>query len=258
MLALWQVEDDLDARLAALRERQRDDRQEASLAGWDRAVEQFARAILTITGFVRHQRGEWRRRTMNQITDATKTPGSSSRNPLSPDVEAIRLRIASGDLSLTSAEARKMIQATPELARVRSTPAEDLVTCLVSRYYGNVVEQESIRYQVEELRQDLAGPQPTVMEALLAERAAVCWLAVNVIERAAESVQNSTLADVVARQRKIDGAHRRFMSAIKTLATVRKLALPDIKVLVNRRATHLSQATRAQDHVIELRSAEDD
>ena len=77
------------------------------------------------------------------------------------------------------------------------------------------------------------------MEALLAERAAVCWLACNCFERAAESAQNLTIADGMYRQRKIDGAHKRFLASLKTLATVRKLALPDLKLTIDRRSVHV-------------------
>ena len=77
------------------------------------------------------------------------------------------------------------------------------------------------------------------MEALLAERAAVCWLAVNEYERAAETTQGLMMADAVFRQRKIDGAHRRFLSALRTLATVRKLQVPDFNINLDQRSVHV-------------------
>ncbi len=248
--ALGLVEQDLAARIEASRAREQDQEQDRRLDAWDRAVEQLARAVLALAGYRRHHRGQWRH-TMDPTTLATQP--QPSRHPLSPEVLAIQARIPQGDLCLTSAEARKMIQAVPEFAKLRQTPAGDLLDCLVRRYYPNVLEQELVRHQVEQVRLDLAGPTPTHLEALLAERAAVCWLACNVYERAAESVQDLKLADGMYRQRKIDGAHRRFLSAIKTLATVRKLQLPDLKILVDQRAIHRGRHPSAPgDRVIEI------
>lgn len=248
--ALRLVEQDLTARIDAIRERDRDRDQDRSLDGWSRDVEQFVRAVLTIAGFHRHHRGQWRR-TVDPTTPAIQP--QPVRRPLSPEVEAIRARVARGDLDLTSAEARKLIQAIPEFATLNQTPADDLLDCLVRRYHGHVIQQESVRAQVEQVRADLVGPNPTRMEALLAERAAVCWLACNVHERAAEQAQNLTPADGRYRQRKIDGAHRRFLSAVKTLATVRKLRLPDLMVVIDRRAERAGgRAVQPDERVIEI------
>jgi hypothetical protein len=62
------------------------------------------------------------------------------------------------------------------------------------------------------------------LERLLAARVAVCWAAVNEYER-----RHWTLKDQLSinqadyQQRRIDAAHRRFLSATKTLAIVQKL-----------------------------------
>jgi hypothetical protein len=69
------------------------------------------------------------------------------------------------------------------------------------------------------------------IERLLAERAALCWFCVNQYE-ASYSQQRSTLAIAQAesQQRRIDRAHHRFLTAVRTLAQVHKLALPALQV----------------------------
>jgi hypothetical protein len=48
-------------------------------------------------------------------------------------------------------------------------------------------------------------------------------------------------------QKRIDAAHRRYLSAIKTLATVRKLALPALQVNIARRQVNVLGPTAAPD-----------
>ncbi|QDV34101.1 hypothetical protein [Tautonia plasticadhaerens] len=90
--------------------------------------------------------------------------------------------------------------------------------------------KESLRLRLGEVRRDLEGPNPTPMERLLAERAALCWAEVNIRQTNYEQSKDLTLRQAEFHQRRIDAAHRRFLSAIKTLATVRKLALPALRV----------------------------
>src|SRR5437899_2186525 len=79
---------------------------------------------------------------------------------------------------------------------------------------------------------ELAGPNPTPLERLLAERATNCWLQVYRYELAFEQARDLTIRQAEFHQRKIDGAHRRYLSALKTLATVRKLGLPAVQINV--------------------------
>lgn len=96
----------------------------------------------------------------------------------------------------------------------------------------NLVIKESLRLRLEEVRRDLEGPDPTPMERLLAERAAICWAEVNIRQTNYEQAKDLTLRQAEFHQRRIDAAHRRFLSAVKTLATVRKLALPALQINV--------------------------
>jgi hypothetical protein len=64
------------------------------------------------------------------------------------------------------------------------------------------------------------------LEQLLADRVVVCWLQVSCYDGMLAQTHEYTTAKVRMLQQKQDAAHRRYLSAIKTLATVRKLLTP--------------------------------
>jgi hypothetical protein len=99
---------------------------------------------------------------------------------------------------------------------------------------GNVLVKEAIKKRISEVRAELEGPDPAPIESLLAERAAICWFIVNWYEdRFVNSVDASiTQADYF--QRRLDRAHRRFLSAVETLARIRKMALPALMLNIAR------------------------
>jgi hypothetical protein len=75
-------------------------------------------------------------------------------------------------------------------------------------------------------RDELAGPRPTPIEALLAERVMACWLAVQHAEQlyARQDVPDWCRED--QHQRRIEYANRRLLNSLKSLALVRRLAVP--------------------------------
>ena len=97
----------------------------------------------------------------------------------------------------------------------------------------NLSFREAITRKLELLRAELAGPAPAPLESLLVERVAACWLQLHLADiRLSQHEHNLTLAQAEYYDRAIDRAHKHYLSAIKTLALVRKLALPVlVKVL---------------------------
>jgi hypothetical protein len=90
-------------------------------------------------------------------------------------------------------------------------------------------------------RRELAGPAPSALEAILAERLAICWLAVHMYEAVYARLHGSlSIAEDEFHQRRIDAAHRRMLAAARTLAAIRKLEMPSLQVNVaqNQRITN--------------------
>jgi hypothetical protein len=110
--------------------------------------------------------------------------------------------------------------------------AEWLKRTIVRKVAGdNIAFQEAIVRKLESVRSELAGPDPTPMERLLAERAALCWWLVNWYENAVQDCDRLSIAQANYHQAKIGRAHARFLSAVRTLAQVRRLALPALQLI---------------------------
>jgi hypothetical protein len=77
---------------------------------------------------------------------------------------------------------------------------------------------------------ELAGPSPSPIERALAETAATSWFAFRLHEAhyaaCVTAEGGMTLAQSEHAQRRIDRAHRRYLTTLKTLAAVRRLAVP--------------------------------
>jgi hypothetical protein len=103
----------------------------------------------------------------------------------------------------------------------------------------NLAMAEGIRLRLAGLRSELAGPDPTPLIRVLAERAALCWCAVNEFERRYLSLDEITSRQAEWLDRRINSAHRRFLSAMKVLATVRKLAIPALQLNIAKKQINM-------------------
>jgi hypothetical protein len=111
------------------------------------------------------------------------------------------------------------------------SPAEWLRQSLILQASeGNVLAQEAMRRKIATVRAELEGDSPTPVERLLAERASLCWFMVYWYESTYANADGWPKHQVELQQRKIDRAHARFLSAVRTLAQVRKLAVPALQV----------------------------
>jgi hypothetical protein len=102
---------------------------------------------------------------------------------------------------------------------------------------GDAKTKARLKDEIRIFADELAGASPNPVERVLAETAATCWFAY----RMHEAQYAGTLSDSGMRlaqsehdQRRMDRAHRRFLSALKTLAAVRRLALPALQINVAR------------------------
>ena len=89
--------------------------------------------------------------------------------------------------------------------------------------------REAVIQKLDNIRAELEGPSPTPIERLLAERASLCWFIVHWYENVYVNSEKWPIWQVDLQQRKIDKAHARFLSALRTLARVRKMALPSLR-----------------------------
>lgn len=118
-----------------------------------------------------------------------------------------------------------------ELIEAYGSPAGWMEGRLIQQSAGkNLAMKEAMTRKLENLRAELSGPSPTPLEKLLVDRAVLCWFVVHTYEARYENASDMTIRQGEYHQRRIDKAHARFLSAVKALAVVRKLALPALQV----------------------------
>ncbi|MDR3633357.1 MAG: hypothetical protein P4L84_05930 [Isosphaeraceae bacterium] len=152
----------------------------------------------------------------------------STENLAEPPVVVIELqelldRARKGDQAVLPL-LREVLDDRPELWQHYGDLARNAQQAWIKLTAGNdLYRSESLRRHLDELITDLAGPNPTPLERLLANRAATCWLQV---EHAGVSVVASAEAGLKVldfQDRRQDRAHKRYLQALGALAAVRKL-----------------------------------
>jgi hypothetical protein len=110
--------------------------------------------------------------------------------------------------------------------------AKNALEALIKQITDRPRQREAIRRKVAILTDELAGPNPTVIEKLLAGRVALCWLDCYYMDTMSYLSMGVDGPDFMLGeyyQRRQNRAHRRYLSACKALATCRKLALPAVR-----------------------------
>jgi hypothetical protein len=143
--------------------------------------------------------------------------------PVVEDLNSLVKRARGGDETVLP-QLREMLDTRPELwqhfgnlavhareAWLRVISADDLAL------------KESTARKANDLARELAGPEPSVVERLLAERAVLCWMQLAHADAlAAQSLsQSKHLGDFWAKRQA--GAHRRYLTSLAALVTLRRL-----------------------------------
>jgi hypothetical protein len=148
-------------------------------------------------------------------------------------LEKLLDRAQKGDTSTLPA-VREMLQTPTVVDAFGGNLAQQAELSLVNAAAGdNLVFREALTRKLELIRAELAGPSPTPLERLLVDRIVTCWLQLSDADVRAAQAKDLSPAWAEFYQRRMDRAHRRYLSAIKTLATVRRLALPVLIGQVN-------------------------
>jgi hypothetical protein len=102
---------------------------------------------------------------------------------------------------------------------------------------GDPLVKEATVVRAERMALELAGENPTPLEVLLSERVASLWILVELQEALTAAFYYNKggrmpMSAALQMARLQEGAHRRYLAAIKTLAQVQKLQGPS-RVQVN-------------------------
>jgi hypothetical protein len=119
---------------------------------------------------------------------------------------------------------------------------------LINKFSGkNLLYKESLTRKLDLLRDELAGKSPTPLECLLVERIVACWLHLHHLEVIYAGKESMSLELGNYYQRSISSAQKRYLAAIKTLALVRKMAVPVLQVNIARKQVNVAGASVAAE-----------
>jgi hypothetical protein len=154
-------------------------------------------------------------------------------------VQAFLDRAHNGD-ETTLPVLREMLQ-VPAIVEHCGNLAAHVEDTLIRKLAGqDLAVREGLRRKLESLRAELGGPTATPLERLLVERIAACWLHLNHLETNYVGMDKMPLELATYYQRSISAAHKRYLSAIKTLAVVRKLAVPVLQVNIAKQQVNMA------------------
>jgi hypothetical protein len=165
---------------------------------------------------------------------------STTALPNAEELRALADRAQKGDQTTLPA-LREWLQDPQAVDRLGGDLARLAQRSLIDKFTGkNLLVQEALARKLELMRADLSGPDPTALERLLADRVAACWLHLHHLEMQYAQKDRVSLELGTYFQRCLDRAHKRYLSAIKTLAVVRKLALPVLQVNIAKKQVNVA------------------
>jgi hypothetical protein len=127
---------------------------------------------------------------------------------------------------------REILDVTPDLAWHSRNVGKMAERLLINEMTGeDVLAKEMMKHQLELMRSEIVGEDPSPLELLLAERIVATWLQVQLFESLyATNLGKHTLAQGNYYQKRLDRTHRNHLSAIRTLAQIRKMGPAAVQI----------------------------
>jgi hypothetical protein len=162
--------------------------------------------------------------------------------PPGDDLKQVLDRAQAGDKSALP-RIRAILQDPAAVDALGGDLARQAQTHLVIKCAAkDLMLRESLLRKVELLRAEVAGLSPSPLERLLAERVVSCWLHLHYLEAVYHAKEGMALDLGEYYQRSIQRAQKSYLAAIKTLATVRNLALPALQVNIAKKQVNVLAA----------------
>jgi hypothetical protein len=158
-------------------------------------------------------------------TEPVESPTTKAIRP----VEGLLRRAVAGDPAVLP-ELRAILR-QPEVVDILGNLAHRVEVALVDRVAGrDLAFREALTMKLAAMRTELAGPDASPLERQLIERVVLAWLSLREAEYRLTDARPPSTREADYWQRRIDACQRRYLAAVKMLATVRRLAVP---VLIN-------------------------
>ena len=122
---------------------------------------------------------------------------------------------------------REILDDSPDLAwRLIKGPGKMAESAMIDQFTRDedLASKELLKHQLDSMRMEVAGDNPSPLERLLAERVVATWVEVQLFSGLyATGMKSGTLSQDEHRQKRLDRAHQRHLSAVRTLAQIRKM-----------------------------------
>ena len=179
------------------------------------------------------QNAETRRAVVS--TNGSSTPSGKEGLERSSDELFAELRPLIGRAQAGDEEAsfaiRNILEEEPNLAHtIVEVATRKTERVLLDKTSGdNVLLREALSLRLEAMREEIAGPNSSPLERLLAERIVTCRMQLEQAEVLyAGRLGKLTISQDEYHQRRVDRLHKLYLSAIRELAQVRKLLKPHV------------------------------
>jgi len=178
------------------------------------------------------------------------SPGKVTLREANKQFQALIRQAEAGDESAMSS-LRQVLNLAPDLWDTFgdiTKATEDAQLELVAG--DNLPFREGLQRHLQTMKSELAGPTCSPLERLLVERVVACWLQVQYADATyAQRCHELDMRWAEYYQRRQDRAHRRLLSACKSLATVRKLEPPLVQVNIGDKQVNIAQANVSAEQV---------
>jgi hypothetical protein len=179
----------------------------------------------------RNKLDKWRPAGDSPAPDNMSTMSSGELKEPEKTVEKLQdlLRLAEKGQEDAVPEIRQILNEHPDLAWRFVDVAQIAEDALIEKMTReeDLATKEILRCQLEAMREEIAGENPSPLERLLAERIVATWLQIQLFEGLYTSGMSKkssmTIAQGSFHQKRLDQTYRRHLSAIRALAQMRKL-----------------------------------
>jgi len=153
------------------------------------------------------------------MADANSKPADQ---PIA-DLQALVAQARAGDVEVLPA-LRHMLASRPEIWQQCADLGGNVLRRWIERLsLEDPLAEESLLLKVQAMKIEVGGTAPTPLEGLLVDRIVVCWLQLQQADGLASQMDGllpKTAALILRHQKH---AHRQFLTAVHTLAIVRRL-----------------------------------
>jgi hypothetical protein len=171
------------------------------------------------------------------------TEGNGADGVPSPDeIRQVLQKAEKGDKTALPA-LRALLDNCPALHQfygsLAQTARDALIRCIGGEQ--NLAVKECYTRMLDAMGRELSGPESSPLERLLVERIVLCWLHLYYAETIyVQNMSELTLRQAEFHQQRITKAHNRYLSAIRTLAQVRRLGLPAVQVNIGEQQVNVA------------------